>query len=111
EGDKHGYLALDEAGRVSLLARELATPRPLVSAHLAYSEKTQGELAILRAAAETRALYGAAAMPHYIISKAASLSDLLEVALLLKEVGLFTLAGGLEMDIIPLFETIADLEN
>jgi len=110
-GAQSAYLSLNEAARVALLARELATPRPLVSAHLAYSEKTQGELAILRAAAQTHALYGAAALPHYIISKAASLSDLLEVALLLKEVGLFTLDGGLQMDIIPLFETIADLEN
>ncbi|TAK51100.1 MAG: phosphoenolpyruvate carboxylase [Betaproteobacteria bacterium] len=105
------YLALDEAARVALLARELATPRPLVSAHLAYSEKTQGELAILRATAEIHALYGAAALPHYIISKAASLSDLLEVALLLKEVGLHTQDRGPAMDLVPLFETIADLEN
>jgi phosphoenolpyruvate carboxylase len=105
------YLALQEPERVALLLRELATARPLVSPHLAYAEKTQGELAILRAAAEIHSLYGPAALPHYIISKAASVSDLLEVALLLKEVGLFTLERGLAMDIIPLFETIADLEN
>ena len=110
-GVESDYLALDEPARVALLARELATPRPLVSPHLPYGEKTQGELAILRTASEIHALYGPAALPHYIISKAASLSDLLEVALLLKEVGLFTLNGGLAMDIIPLFETIADLEN
>jgi phosphoenolpyruvate carboxylase len=111
EGDMRGYLALDEAARVALLERELATPRPLVSPHLAYSEKTRSELEILRTAAQFHALYGAAVLPHYIISKAASVSDLLEVALLLKEVGLFTLDGGLAMDIVPLFETIADLQN
>jgi len=110
-GDKQDYLALDEAARVALLARELATPRPLVSPHLSYGERTRSELAVLRTAAELHALYGPAALPHYIISKAASVSDLLEVALLLKEVGLFTLEQGLAMDIIPLFETIADLEN
>jgi phosphoenolpyruvate carboxylase len=110
-GVQASYLALDEPARVALLARELATPRPLVSLHLAYSERTRSELAILRTAAEIHARYGAAALPHYIISKAASVSDLLEVALLLKEVGLFTPDGGLAMDIIPLFETIADLEN
>ncbi len=110
-GDKRAYLELDEAARVALLQRELATPRPLVSPHLVYGEKTQGELAILRAAADIHALYGPAALPHYVISKAASVSDLLEVALLLKEVGLFTLEKGLAMDIVPLFETIADLEN
>ncbi|MEO8143594.1 MAG: phosphoenolpyruvate carboxylase [Betaproteobacteria bacterium] len=110
-GVESSYLALEEPARVALLERELATPRPLVSQHLAYSEKTQGELAILRTAAQLHALYGSAALPHYVISKAASVSDLLEVALLLKEVGLFTLDKGLAMDIVPLFETIADLEN
>jgi phosphoenolpyruvate carboxylase len=105
------YLALDEPARVALLAAELATARPLVSPHLAYGEQTRGELAILRTAAELHALYGPAALPHYIISKAASVSDLLEVALLLKEVGLFTQERGLALDIIPLFETIADLDN
>ncbi|MFY9314886.1 MAG: phosphoenolpyruvate carboxylase [Burkholderiales bacterium] len=110
-GVESGYLALDEPARVTLLERELATPRPLVSPQLAYGERTQSELAILRTAAELHALYGAAALPHYIISKAASASDLLEVALLLKEVGLYTPDQGLAMDIVPLFETIADLEN
>src|SRR5579862_720325 len=110
-GVESTYLSLDEPARVALLQRELATPRPLVSPHLAYGEKTRGELAILRAAAEIHALYGPAALPHYVISKAASVSDLLEVALLLKEVGLFALDKGLAMDIVPLFETIADLEN
>jgi phosphoenolpyruvate carboxylase len=110
-GVQSDYLKLDEAARVALLERELATPRPLVSPHLVYGEKTRGELAILRAAADIHALYGPAALPHYVISKAASVSDLLEVALLLKEVGLFTLDKGLAMDIVPLFETIADLEN
>jgi phosphoenolpyruvate carboxylase len=110
-GVESNYLALNEAARVALLQRELATPRPLVSPHLAYGDKTRSELAILRAAAEIHALYGPAALPHYVISKAAAVSDLLEVALLLKEVGLFTPETGLAMDIVPLFETIADLEN
>jgi phosphoenolpyruvate carboxylase len=110
-GVESNYVGLDEPARVAILERELATPRPLVSPHLSYSEKTQGELAILRTAAELHVLYGPAALPHYIISKAASVSDLLEVALLLKEVGLFTPGEGLAMDIIPLFETIADLDN
>ncbi len=110
-GVQADYLGLDESARVALLVAELATARPLVSPHLAYGEKTRSELAILRTAAEMHALYGPAALPHYIISKAASVSDLLEVALLLKEVGLYTLDKGLALDIVPLFETIADLGN
>jgi phosphoenolpyruvate carboxylase len=56
-------------------------------------------------------VYGGELLPHYVISKAATVSDLLEVALLLKEVGLYDARNGPAMDIVPLFETIADLEH
>jgi len=110
-GVQADYLGLDESARITLLLGELATARPLVSPHITYGEKTRSELAILRTAAEIHALYGPAVLPHYVISKAASVSDLLEVALLLKEVGLFTATTGAALDIVPLFETIADLDN
>jgi len=51
-------------------------------------------------------------VPHYVISKADSVSDILEVAVLLKEVGLLRpREGRLDVDIVPLFETIADLQH
>ena len=51
-------------------------------------------------------------MPHYVISKADSVSDILEVAVLLKEVGLLRpREGRLDVDIVPLFETIGDLQH
>ncbi|HUX27036.1 MAG TPA: phosphoenolpyruvate carboxylase [Burkholderiales bacterium] len=108
----HGdYAALAEAERVDLLTRELAGPRLLYSRHLQYSATATGELAILQAAADIHARFGSDAIQNYIISNCASVSDLLEVALLLKEVGL--LAPGkparLALNIVPLFETIADL--
>lgn len=96
---------------------EISSPRPLYSPHIDYSEETRGELAIFFAAFELRARYGAAALPNAIISKTDGVPDLLEVALLLKEAGLLVPAqasGGepvLAMNIIPLFETIADLRN
>lgn len=53
-------------------------------------------------------------IPNAIISKVKGVSDLLEVALLLKEVGLVSSdgTGGLAsaVNIIPLFETISDLK-
>ncbi|MBE0623234.1 MAG: phosphoenolpyruvate carboxylase, partial [Burkholderiales bacterium] len=70
-----------------------------------------GELEILQAAAEVHARFGEAAIQNYIISNCASASDLLEVGVLLKEVGLL-LPGKparLALNIVPLFETIADL--
>ena len=107
------YKTLDEAKRVGLLAKELASPRPLRSAYVDYSPLVQKELAVLEAAAEGRRRYGARAVPRYVISHCDSVSDLLEVGVLLREAGLVKPAADapLEMDIVPLFESIADLEN
>ncbi|MGE5171074.1 MAG: phosphoenolpyruvate carboxylase [Rudaea sp.] len=102
------YAELDEDARVAVLALELATPRPLHSRHLAYSEGVAAELAVLETAADIHARYGAAAVPNYVISKCRSVSDLLEVAVLLKEVGLVRERDA-GMNIVPLFETIDDL--
>jgi phosphoenolpyruvate carboxylase len=106
------YRALDEAGRVELLARELGNMRPLSSPHLSYGEETAAELGMLAVAADAHRRYGRLAIPHYVISKADSVSDILEVAVLLKEVGLLQpREARLEVDIVPLFETIADLQH
>ncbi len=104
------YAALPESERVALLVRELASPRLLHSPHLAWSERVATELDVLRVAAEIHRDYGAAALPNYVISKCASVSDLLEVAVLLKEVGLLTESAS-AVNIVPLFETIDDLER
>ncbi|MEK6591701.1 MAG: phosphoenolpyruvate carboxylase [Pseudomonadota bacterium] len=107
------YAALTETAKIELLLREIATPRPLKSPYLEYGEDTTKELGIIDTAAAIHRRYGAQAMPNYIISKTDGVSDLLEVALLLKEAGL--LAPGpqprLALNIIPLFETIADLRG
>lgn len=112
EGD---YLALDEYARIALLRRELANNRPLGAPFSDYSEETASELAIVHAAAKAHRTYGPACITHYIISKAESVSDLLEVNILLKEAGLWR--AGVDgappqaaVMAIPLFETIADLE-
>ncbi|MGQ0510949.1 MAG: phosphoenolpyruvate carboxylase [Betaproteobacteria bacterium] len=104
------YRSLDEAGRLALLERELTGPRPLHSPHLRYSTLVDRELGVVAAAARARAAFGPASVSKYIISHAESASDLLEVGLLLREAGLLK-PSGLELDIIPLFESIADLEQ
>ncbi|OFW97582.1 MAG: phosphoenolpyruvate carboxylase, partial [Alphaproteobacteria bacterium RIFCSPHIGHO2_12_FULL_66_14] len=106
------YGTLDEAARVGLLAGELGNPRPLASPSFSYGEETAAELAMLRVAADAHRRYGRAAMPNYVISKADGVSDVLEVAVLLKEVGLLRpREGRLDVDIVPLFETIGDLQR
>ena len=112
---------LSEAARVDLLTRELSNVRPLASAHAAYSERTRSELAVLRAAADIHRRFGPSALPNYIISNCGSFSDLLEVAVLLKEAGLLipsvkapaseSTTSTLHVNIIPLFETIDDLRR
>ncbi|MCA3219176.1 MAG: phosphoenolpyruvate carboxylase [Burkholderiales bacterium] len=107
------YRRLSETERLRLLIHELAHARPLLSAHLRYSERTRRELAVFDAARELRAVFGPAAIDKHIVSHTESLSDLLEVALLQKETGL--LAGDevrrCALMIVPLFETIEDLAN
>jgi len=84
---RQGYAALPEAERRAWLLEELRLPRLLRSPYLSYSEEVGKELAILDTAAGMHRRYGAEALPNYVISKADGVSDLLEVALLLKEVG------------------------
>jgi phosphoenolpyruvate carboxylase len=103
------YASLDEEARIALLAEELASPRPLYAAHLAYSEETTGELAVFFAAADIRRRFGPEALPNCIVSKTDSVSDLLEVTVMMKEAGM--LQDGRQPNIIPLFETIADLRS
>jgi phosphoenolpyruvate carboxylase len=106
------YLALDEEARVAALTDELATARLLSSPFVDYSDETRGELEICRAAAEVRRRYGDASIVNYVISKTDGVSDVLEVALLLREAGLLRPQDDrLDLNIVPLFETITDLRN
>jgi phosphoenolpyruvate carboxylase len=106
------YADLDEAARVKLLGDELSNARPLTSAYADYSDETKKELAIIKAAAEAHAKYGPACIRQYVISMAQSVSDLMEVNLLLKEVGLYRAGDPPHAAImaVPLFETVGDLE-
>jgi phosphoenolpyruvate carboxylase len=105
------YRELPEPDRIALLIRELRTARPLASPFVAYSEETDKELAVLRAAAAAHATFGGAVIPQCIISMTEGISDLLEVAVLLKEVGLVAPDGVSRLNIVPLFETIEDLRQ
>ena len=109
------YCALPEAAKQALLLRLLNDVRPLRIPEAPYQPHTLSELAIFEAARQARQRYGAAAIRHAIISHTESVSDLLEVLLLQKEVGL--LHGTLdaharaELIVVPLFETITDLRQ
>jgi phosphoenolpyruvate carboxylase len=105
------YEALQEAERVRLLRQELCSERLLASPYASYSPETLSELEVVRAAAEAHRRYGCGCITTYIVSKCDSVSDLLEVNILLKEAGLYRGHGNPRAAImaVPLFETIGDL--
>ncbi|OCB30786.1 phosphoenolpyruvate carboxylase [Mycobacterium malmoense] len=108
------YASLPEDERVALLAGELATRRPLVGDRAQLTDLARQELGVVSAAADAVGRYGPAAVPNYVISMCRSVSDVLEVAILLKEGGLLDASGPqpyCPVAISPLFETIDDLHN
>ena len=108
------YRSLGE-DRVELLAGELATRRPLVGDRAPQlSDLASRELGVIAAGARAIELYGPAVVPNYVISMCQSVSDVLEAAILLKEVGLLDVSETetyCPVGISPLFETIDDLHN
>lgn len=111
-GVEADYAALGEEEKRALLLRELDQPRPLLSPYESYGDETNSELAILRCAREIRLRYGPRAIRNYIISHTETVSDLLEVLLLQKETGLMRPSAGVsDAMVIPLFETIPDLQR
>jgi phosphoenolpyruvate carboxylase len=112
-GVESNYLALDEQSRVALLRKELASERLLASPFSRYTDETHSELAIVIAAAQAHERYGTACITTYIISKCESVSDMLEVNVLLKEAGLYRPSdpAAAAIMVVPLFETIADLQR
>ena len=110
------YSALDEPARRALLLRVLDDARALRVIGADYSEHARSELAIFETAREMLGRFGRHALRHYIISHTEDVSDLLEVLVLQKEVGLMrgTLDSGAAVNdliVVPLFETIGDLRN
>jgi len=110
------YSVLDETAKRALLLRLLNDARPLRVVGTRYSAHTQSELAIFQTAKVMLERFGTQAIRHYIISHTETVSDLLEVLLLQKEVGL--LHGTLDdassrndLIVVPLFETIEDLQS
>lgn len=110
------YDELTEEEKIKTLLDELKQPRLLFSPYQQYSELMLSEIDVLNKARDIKQQFGNRTIKQYIISHTETLSDLLEVALLQKETGLLKGIWGsqkiqLALNIVPLFETIADLRN
>ena len=115
---KSDYRDLDEAGRREVLLAALHSDKSLLGEALSsenlaeFGDVAQSELRIMLAAARIHQRFGRAALPNHIISMTESVSDMLELALMLQQVGLLERGTHqLHINIIPLFETIEDLRG
>ncbi|MGA1517451.1 MAG: phosphoenolpyruvate carboxylase [Phycisphaerales bacterium] len=107
------YRSLAEAERCGVLTRELASNRPLLGRGAPTSADTTELLATLAVVGDALRR-DAGSIGSYVVSMAHSASDLLEVLLLLREVGLWHREGDAvhaAIDVVPLFETVEDLER
>lgn len=105
------YSSLSEEEKCQVLLKELLEdPRTLSSTHAPKSELLQKELAIYQTAREMKDLLGEDVIKQHIISHTESVSDMFELAIMLKEVGLID-KDSARVQIVPLFETIEDLDN
>ena len=107
--DHYSDLSEDEKCQV-LLKELLEDPRILSATHAEKSELLEKELAIFQTARELKDRLGEEVIRQNIISHATSVSDMLELAVMLKEVGLVDTEKA-RVQIVPLFETIEDLDH
>ncbi|HFU4202631.1 TPA: phosphoenolpyruvate carboxylase [Streptococcus suis] len=110
-GIVENYSDLSESEKCQILLTELEEdPRILSATNAPKSEQLEKELAIFATARELKDKLGDEVIKQHIISHSESVSDLLELAILLKEVGLVD-KNKARVQIVPLFETIEDLDN
>ncbi|MCQ6560935.1 phosphoenolpyruvate carboxylase [Paenibacillus mendelii] len=107
------YSALPEAEKIELLHSLLNDPRPLTSQHLDYSESTRECLDVYHTIYKAQQEFGRNCINSYLISMTEGASDMLEVMVFAKEVGLFRVESNgtvyCTLQSVPLFETIDDL--
>jgi phosphoenolpyruvate carboxylase len=111
------YSDLEEEDKVRLLQREIVNPRPLLARDSAIAEDARGVLEVFDVVRQAQRYVSPDAVTSYIISMTHGVSDILEVLLLAKEAGLLRwisrdgkLSLESDLDVVPLFETIEDLE-
>jgi phosphoenolpyruvate carboxylase len=106
------YGDLPEEEKVELLTKELSNPRPLSPARASLSDQSQEIMGVFELISDMQQL-DENSFDIYIISMTHGVSDMLEVLILAKEAGLWGMENSKvksTLDVVPLFETIDDLE-
>ncbi|MCB0197523.1 MAG: phosphoenolpyruvate carboxylase, partial [Anaerolineae bacterium] len=104
----------DEEQRLRFLNEELLSPRPFTRPDMKLGNEAEAVLSCYRVVVEHINHNGADGLGSLIVSMTRSLSDLLAVYLVAREVGLaMQTEDGLvcQLPVVPLFETIDDLQQ
>lgn len=114
-GLTESYADLSEADKIQLLTEVLNDPRPITSPYFQYSDSTMECLNVYRTVQAAQKEFGPGCIRSYLISMTQGTSDLLEVLVFCKEVGLYRKDkdGNVicTLQPVPLFETIDDLHD
>lgn len=113
-GIAEDYSALEEEEKIEKLIEVLEDPRPLISIYDEFTEETQEMIETFRVIKKAKDTFGERAIEVYLISMATSVSDILEVLVIAKEVGLYRVYPNgrvrSRIHVAPLLETIEDLK-
>ncbi len=106
------YEKMSEHEKTHWLINELKTKRPLIPSNKNWSQSTEETFAVFKMVKRLQEEFGSRICHSYVISMSHSVSDLLEVLLLAKEMGLIDQGSNKsELLVVPLFETVEDLKR
>lgn len=112
EGVIENYSTLDPINKMKILSEELDKTRPLIPARLKYSADTCEVIKTFRSMASILEQQNPEALSRYIISSTTDASHILEVLVLAREAGLFSIKEKYSLiDIVPLFEALVPLQS
>ncbi|MEI6777935.1 MAG: phosphoenolpyruvate carboxylase [Chloroflexales bacterium] len=104
------YADMGEPEKIALLCAEIASPRPLSETRLSnYSPETAETIQTFRVVAALLEQIDPQMIENYVISTTTSVSDILAVLLLCREVGLYEPGRFSLLNVVPLFESGDDL--
>jgi phosphoenolpyruvate carboxylase len=98
------FASMAEGERVRLLTAEILAGRPLAPHRLDFSPETNETLELFRLVRRAHDRVGPAAVGSYVVSMTRGAGDLLAVLLMAQDAGV-----AARLDVVPLFETVADL--
>jgi len=106
------YENMSEEEKTTWLINELKTKRPLIPNNESWSQSTEETFAVFKMVKRLQEEFGSRICHSYVISMSHSVSDLLEVLLLAKEMGLIDQElNKSNLLVVPLFETVEDLKR